>query len=34
VVVEQLGGDRAGWSDDVRIEQVDEPMPDALFTER
>jgi hypothetical protein len=31
VHVEQLGGDRAGWSDDVRIEQVDEPMPDALF---
>jgi hypothetical protein len=34
VHVEQLGGDRAGWSDDVRIEQVDEPMPDALFDER
>jgi hypothetical protein len=32
VYVEQLGGDRAGWSDDVRIEEVDEPMPDALFT--
>jgi hypothetical protein len=32
VHVEQLGGDRAGWTDDVRIEQVDEPMPDALFT--
>jgi hypothetical protein len=33
VHVEQLGGDRAGWTDDVRIEQVDEPMPDTLFTE-
>jgi hypothetical protein len=33
VLVEQLGGDRAGWTDDVRIERVDEPMPDALFTE-
>jgi hypothetical protein len=32
VLVEQLGGDRAGWADDVRIEQVDVPMPDALFT--
>jgi hypothetical protein len=31
VHVEQLGGDRAGWTDDVRIEQVDGPMPDALF---
>jgi hypothetical protein len=31
VHVEQLGGDRAGWTEDVRIEQVDEPMPDALF---
>jgi hypothetical protein len=33
VRVEQLGGDRAGRTDDVRIEQVDEPMPDALFTD-
>jgi hypothetical protein len=33
VHVEQLGGDRAGWTDDVRIEQVDEPMPDTLFSE-
>jgi hypothetical protein len=33
VLVEQLGGARAGWTKDVRIEQVDVPMPDALFTE-
>jgi hypothetical protein len=33
VYVEQLGGDRAGWTDEVRIEQVDEPMSDALFAE-
>jgi hypothetical protein len=33
VHVEQLGGDRAGWTDDMRIQQVDEPMPDALFAQ-
>ncbi|MFA9430255.1 hypothetical protein [Egicoccus sp. AB-alg2] len=33
VYVEQLGGDRSGWTDDVRIEGVDEPMPDLLFAE-
>jgi hypothetical protein len=34
VHVQQLGGDQHGWTDDVHIELVDEPMPDALFTER
>ncbi|MFA9446929.1 hypothetical protein [Egicoccus sp. AB-alg6-2] len=33
VYLEQLGGDRSGWADDVCIEQMDEPMPDVLFSE-
>jgi hypothetical protein len=32
VHVEQLGGDRVGWFEDLFIEQVDESMPDELFT--
>lgn len=33
VHVRQLGGDRAGWFEDLCIEEVDEPMSDELFTE-
>jgi hypothetical protein len=31
---EQLGGSRAGWGHDVRIEAVDGPMADDLFPSR
>lgn len=31
VWLEQIGGSRAGWGHDLRIEAVDEPMPDELF---
>ncbi len=33
VYTAELGGSRPGRGHDVRIEAVDEPMPDALFTE-
>jgi hypothetical protein len=33
VYSEQLGGDHSGWGHDVRIEAVDEAMPDELFPE-
>lgn len=33
VYTEQLGGHRDGWTRDVRIEAVDEPMPDEVFAE-
>ncbi|AXV08680.1 hypothetical protein DVS28_a4011 [Euzebya pacifica] len=31
VFTEQFGGTRAGWGHDIRIEAVDEPMPEELF---